>query len=316
MRVVEDEAQLAELLAAARREAMAAFGNDEVYLEKLVRRARHVEVQILGDNARQPRASLRARLHRAAAQPEGRRARAGGVSRRRRSRGALRTRARDRARCRLRQRWNGRVPAGRRHRPVLLHRGQPAHPGRAHGDRDGHGHRPRQGADPHRRGCGDRHARERRARAGGDPCHRACDAVPRHDRGPREQLHPRLRRDHGLSEPGRVRHPARRGDRVYGRVHHALVRLAAGQGDGVGAERRGDDRADAPRALGVPCPGRGDQSALSGPGDHASALRARGIHDPLRRRDAGAVPLPAQARSRHAVAAFHRRGDRQRPLRR
>ena len=33
----------------ARREAQAAFGNDEVYLEKLVRRARHVEVQILGD---------------------------------------------------------------------------------------------------------------------------------------------------------------------------------------------------------------------------------------------------------------------------
>src|SRR5262249_23087738 len=34
----------------ARREAKAAFGNDEVYLEKLVRRARHVEVQILGDS--------------------------------------------------------------------------------------------------------------------------------------------------------------------------------------------------------------------------------------------------------------------------
>ncbi len=49
MRVVENEAQLAELVAAARREAKAAFGNDEVYLEKLVRRARHVEVQILGD---------------------------------------------------------------------------------------------------------------------------------------------------------------------------------------------------------------------------------------------------------------------------
>ena len=49
MRVLESEAQLAELLAPARREAQAAFGNDEVYLEKLIRRARHVEVQILGD---------------------------------------------------------------------------------------------------------------------------------------------------------------------------------------------------------------------------------------------------------------------------
>ena len=49
MRVVENEAQLLELLPAARREAAAAFGNDEMYLEKLVLRARHVEVQILGD---------------------------------------------------------------------------------------------------------------------------------------------------------------------------------------------------------------------------------------------------------------------------
>ena len=49
MRVVESDAQLAEMLPASRREAKAAFGNDEVYLEKLVRRARHVEVQILGD---------------------------------------------------------------------------------------------------------------------------------------------------------------------------------------------------------------------------------------------------------------------------
>ena len=50
MRVIEGEAQLAEMVATARREAKAAFGNDEVYLEKLVRRARHVEVQILGDS--------------------------------------------------------------------------------------------------------------------------------------------------------------------------------------------------------------------------------------------------------------------------
>ncbi|MEO5335930.1 MAG: pyruvate carboxylase [Magnetospirillum sp. WYHS-4] len=49
MRVVEGADSLLDSVAAARREAKAAFGNDEVYLEKLVRRARHVEVQILGD---------------------------------------------------------------------------------------------------------------------------------------------------------------------------------------------------------------------------------------------------------------------------
>ncbi len=49
MRVVESEADLKAALEVARREAKAAFGNDEVYLEKLVRRARHVEVQVLGD---------------------------------------------------------------------------------------------------------------------------------------------------------------------------------------------------------------------------------------------------------------------------
>ena len=49
MRVIESAKDLTELLDGARREAKAAFGNDEMYLEKLVRRARHVEVQILGD---------------------------------------------------------------------------------------------------------------------------------------------------------------------------------------------------------------------------------------------------------------------------
>ncbi|MDX1606896.1 MAG: biotin carboxylase N-terminal domain-containing protein, partial [Candidatus Competibacterales bacterium] len=49
MRVIESESELDHQVEAARREASAAFGNDEVYLEKLVRRACHVEVQILGD---------------------------------------------------------------------------------------------------------------------------------------------------------------------------------------------------------------------------------------------------------------------------
>src|SRR6202161_4199715 len=50
MRVIEDETALAHTVATARREAKAAFGKDEVYLEKLIRRARHVEVQLLGDS--------------------------------------------------------------------------------------------------------------------------------------------------------------------------------------------------------------------------------------------------------------------------
>jgi len=49
MRVIEREEDLLELVAVGRREAEQAFGNGEVYLEKLIRRARHVEVQIIGD---------------------------------------------------------------------------------------------------------------------------------------------------------------------------------------------------------------------------------------------------------------------------
>ncbi len=49
MRVIPDEATLMRDVVAAKREARAAFGKDEIYLEKLVQQARHVEVQILGD---------------------------------------------------------------------------------------------------------------------------------------------------------------------------------------------------------------------------------------------------------------------------
>jgi pyruvate carboxylase len=49
MRAINNEAELAPAIDVARREAAAAFGNDEVYLEKMVVRARHVEVQVLGD---------------------------------------------------------------------------------------------------------------------------------------------------------------------------------------------------------------------------------------------------------------------------
>ena len=49
MRVVERMDEVEEAYARCRSEAKAAFGRDEVYVERLVRRARHVEVQTIGD---------------------------------------------------------------------------------------------------------------------------------------------------------------------------------------------------------------------------------------------------------------------------
>jgi propionyl-CoA carboxylase alpha chain len=49
MRVVGDAAELEESVVSARREALAAFGDGRVFLERYVSGARHVEVQILGD---------------------------------------------------------------------------------------------------------------------------------------------------------------------------------------------------------------------------------------------------------------------------
>ncbi len=49
MRPIMDESDLIEKVNEGRREAEAAFGNGEGFLERLILRARHVEVQILGD---------------------------------------------------------------------------------------------------------------------------------------------------------------------------------------------------------------------------------------------------------------------------
>ncbi len=49
MRVVASADALDEAVAAAKREALSGFGDDRVFLERYVARARHVEIQILGD---------------------------------------------------------------------------------------------------------------------------------------------------------------------------------------------------------------------------------------------------------------------------
>jgi len=52
IRVVHDEAAFAHQFHTAQAEAQAAFGNGALYLERFLRRARHLEVQVLGDGER------------------------------------------------------------------------------------------------------------------------------------------------------------------------------------------------------------------------------------------------------------------------
>jgi len=50
MRIVDDAGKLEEAYARCQSEAMAAFGSDGVYVERLIRNARHIEVQIICDH--------------------------------------------------------------------------------------------------------------------------------------------------------------------------------------------------------------------------------------------------------------------------
>jgi acetyl-CoA carboxylase biotin carboxylase subunit len=52
IRVVTSEAELRQALPVAQAEAAAAFGSGEVYIERFVERARHVELQVFGDGQR------------------------------------------------------------------------------------------------------------------------------------------------------------------------------------------------------------------------------------------------------------------------
>ncbi|MDH3240574.1 MAG: acetyl-CoA carboxylase biotin carboxylase subunit [Alphaproteobacteria bacterium] len=50
MKVAQDDSEIVAAFSTARSEALACFGNDEVYIEKYLGRPRHIEIQILADS--------------------------------------------------------------------------------------------------------------------------------------------------------------------------------------------------------------------------------------------------------------------------
>ena len=175
MRVVHSDAALFNAVAITRAEALSAFANDQVYMEKFLDHPRHIEFQVLADSHGNAVHLGRARLLDAAAAPKGRRGSAGARHLRRRAPAHGPRRRRGVPGDRLPRRRHVRVPVSGR--PVLLHRDEHARPGRASGHRARDGHRHRQGA------ARDRGRREARVRAGRRPLARPRDRVPDQRRG-------------------------------------------------------------------------------------------------------------------------------------
>ena len=283
MRIVEDERELDEIVAAARREAKAAFGKDEVYLEKLIRRARHVEVQILGDahgnlvHLYERDCTVQRRNQKVVERAPA--AFLADAERRDLCEAALKIGRAVDYRAAGTVEFLQDADTGKFYFIEVNPRIQVEHTVTECVT----GHRLGQGANPHRRRCTDRHRGERRSAAGRDSGQCPCIAMPRDDRRSRKQLRARLRHHHRLPQPRRFRYTARCRNGLRGRHHHALLRFVAGQGDGVVADPGRDHCAHAPRAVGVSHSGRGDQPAISRSSDHAPAVCIRRLHHHVHR---------------------------------
>jgi len=157
MRVIRAEADLAREVMEGKREAKAAFGKDEVYLEKLVERARHVEVQVLGDthgnvvHLFERDCSVQRRNQKVVERAPG------ALSRRRAAPGTVRPCAEDRQKDELYRRRTVEFLQDADTGKFYFIEVNPR-PGRAHRHRGGDRHRHRQGADPHPRRLCHRHA--------------------------------------------------------------------------------------------------------------------------------------------------------------
>ena len=221
MRAVTRPEEMDEAFARCQGEAEAAFGDRALFLEKIVPRPRHIEVQVLGDGQgnvvhlfeRDCSVQLRnQKVVEVAPAPN----LDAGLRQRILADAVKLARAAQLRECR-----HGRVPGRPRDRRALLHRVQSAHPGRAHHHRAGHGLRPGRGAVPHRRRRVARRARARRPE-GGRHAARLCRAGARRGAGHR----------HAQRLPRAVRpRRARRCLRLCRAGAAAAVRSPAGQAD-------------------------------------------------------------------------------------
>ena len=48
MRIVKKESELKDSIVSAKREALSGFGDDRIFIERYIEKARHIEIQILG----------------------------------------------------------------------------------------------------------------------------------------------------------------------------------------------------------------------------------------------------------------------------
>ena len=280
IRIVAGEEDLATQVAEGRREAKAAFGNDEIFLEKLVRRARHVEVQLIGDAAgevvhlferdcslqrrnqkvveRAPAPYLDEAQRRALCEGAVRLARAAGY----RSAGTAEFLMDCDTGVFYFIEVNPRIQV--EHTVSEAITGIDVVKAQIH---------IAEGA-----GIGEA--------ASGVPTQaeirplRPRPPVPDHHRGSAEPVHPGLRADHRLPRRQRLRHPARRRHRLLRRGDHPLLRLPARKGHRLGTERGRGHRAHGPRPARIPDPRRGHQPALPRSADPAPGLPPGRGHPP------------------------------------